>query len=77
VCASRGWPARPGDSVINRVTVLRDTTETQFGAILARQTWAYVPTIARSLLTRLQRRVALKLRPPYLDDELSPRGAEP
>jgi peptidoglycan/xylan/chitin deacetylase (PgdA/CDA1 family) len=77
VCASRGWPARPGDSVINRVTVLRDTTETQFGAILARQTWAYVPTIARSLLTRLQRRVALKLRPPYLDGELSPRGAEP
>lgn len=75
VCASRGWPARPGDTVVNRVTVLRDTTEAQFRAILARQPRAYVAAVARALLTRLQHRVALKLRPPYLDGALSPRGA--
>ena len=75
VCASRGWPARPGDPVVNRVTVLRDTTEAQFGAILARQPQAYLPAAARALVTRLQHRVALKLRPPDLDGELSPRGA--
>src|SRR4029077_20225983 len=42
VCASRGWPARPGDAVVNRVTVLRDTSEAQFSAILARQPRAYL-----------------------------------
>jgi peptidoglycan/xylan/chitin deacetylase (PgdA/CDA1 family) len=75
VCASRGWPARPGDAVVNRITVLRDTTEAQFGAILTREPLGYLPAIARALLTRLQRRVALKLRPPYLDCELSPGGS--
>jgi|SRR5262245_37917581 len=76
VCVSHGWPARPGDAVIDRVTVLRDTTDAQFGAILARQPQAYVPAILRGLLARLQRRVALKLRPPVVDGELSPRGAQ-
>ena len=75
VCASRGWPARPGDPVVNRVTVLRDTTDAQFGAILARQPQAYLPAVARALVTRLQHRVALKLRPPDLDGEFSPRRA--
>jgi peptidoglycan/xylan/chitin deacetylase (PgdA/CDA1 family) len=75
VCASRGWPARPGDDVVNRITVLRDTTETQFGAILAREPRGYLPAIARALLARLQRRVALKLRPPHLECELSPGGS--
>lgn len=75
VCASRGWPAQPGNLIVNRVTVLRDTTDAQFGAILARQPRAYVPAIARAMLTRLQHRVTLKLHPPYLDGELSPRGA--
>jgi len=74
VCASRGWPAQPGDAVVNRVTVLRDTTAAQFGALLARQPQAYVGAVARSLVTRLQQRVTLKLRPPDLDGELSPRG---
>jgi hypothetical protein len=55
--------------------VLRDTTDVQFGAILARHPQAYVPAIARALLERLQHRVALRLRPPDLDGELSPRGA--
>jgi peptidoglycan/xylan/chitin deacetylase (PgdA/CDA1 family) len=75
VCASRGWPARPGGAVVNRITVLRDTGEAQFSAILAREPLGYAPAIARALLTRLQQRVALKLRPPYLDGELSPGGA--
>src|SRR5215471_3817627 len=75
VCASRGWPAQPGDSVVNRVTVLRDTTAAQFAAILARQPHAYVGAVARALLARVQHRVALKLRPSYLDGELSPGGA--
>jgi peptidoglycan/xylan/chitin deacetylase (PgdA/CDA1 family) len=75
VCASRGWPARPGDAVVSRITVLRDTTETQFGAILDREPLGYLPAIARALLTRLQHRVALKLWPPHLDGELSPEGA--
>ena len=74
VCASRGWPAQPGDAVVNRVTVLRDTTTAQFGAILARQPQAYVAAVARALITRLQQRVTLRLRPPDLDGELSPRG---
>ena len=75
VCASRGWPARPGGALVNRITVLRDTSEAQFSAILAREPLGYVPAIARALLTRLQQRVALKLRPAYLDGELSPGGA--
>ena len=75
ICVSRGWPARPGDAVVNRITLLRDTTEAQFGAIVARQPQAYLPAIARSLVTRLRHRVALKLRPPDVDGELSPRGA--
>src|SRR2546428_311518 len=58
VCASRGWPARPGAAIVNRVTVLRDTTELQFSALLARQPRAYVPAVARTLLARLQRRAA-------------------
>src|SRR5262247_2169661 len=58
VCASRGWPAQPGDAVVNRITVLRDTTAGQFGALVARQ----------------QQRGTLQLRPPDLDGELSPRG---
>jgi len=62
VCASRGWPAQPGDAVVNRVTVL------------ARQPQAYVAAVARALITRLQERVTLRLRPPHLDGELSPRG---
>jgi len=75
VCASRGWPARPGDAVVNRVTVLREMTDAQFGAILARQPRAYLSAVARALVTRLQHRVTLKLRPPDLDGELSPRRA--
>ena len=75
VCASRGWPARPGNAVVSRVTVLRETTDAQFGAILARQPQAYMPAVARALVARLRRRVALRLRPPDLDGELSPRGA--
>ena len=74
VCASRGWPAQPGDAVVSRVTVLRDTTAAQFGAILARQPQAYLGTVARALITRLQQRITLRLRPPDLDGELSPRG---
>ena len=74
VCVSRGWPARPGNAVVNRVTVLRDTTEAQFGAILARRPQAYLPAVARALVARMQRRAALKLRPPDLDGALSPRG---
>src|SRR5215831_11371308 len=74
VCASRGWPAQPGDAVVNRVTVLRDTTTAQFGAILARQPQAYVAAVARALITRLRQQVTLRLRPPDLDGELSPRG---
>jgi peptidoglycan/xylan/chitin deacetylase (PgdA/CDA1 family) len=58
VCASRGWPARPGAAIVNRVTVLRDTTEMQFSAILARQPRAYVPAIARTLLDRFRQRAA-------------------
>lgn len=58
VCASRGWPARPGAAIVNRVTVLRDTTEPQFGALLARRPRAYIPAIARTLLERLQHRAA-------------------
>src|SRR3989442_223862 len=58
VCASRGWPARPGAAIVNRVTVLRDTTELQFSALLARQPRAYVPAVARTLLARLQSRAA-------------------
>jgi len=58
VCASRGWPARPGAAIVNRVTVLRDTTELQFRALLARQPRAYVPAAARTLLARLQHRGA-------------------
>jgi len=75
VFASRGWPARPGNAVVSRVTVLRETTDAQFGAILARQPQAYMPAVARALVARLRRRVALRLRPPDLDGELSPRGA--
>ena len=75
VCASRGWPARPGDVLVNRITVLRDMSDAQFNAILAREPVGYVPAIARALFTRLQHRVALKLRPPYPDGELSPGGA--
>ena len=75
VCVSRGWPARPGDAVVNRITVLRDTTGAQFDAILARRPQAYLPAIARALLTRLQHRVARKLRPSDVDGELSPREA--
>src|SRR5262245_50088236 len=74
VCASRGWPAQPGDAVVNRITVLRDTTAAQFGAILTRQPQAYLGAMARALVTRLQQRVTLKLRPPDVDGELSPRG---
>lgn len=75
VCASRGWPAQPGDAVVNRITVLRDTSDVQFGAILAREPLGYLPAITRALLARVQHRVALKLRPSYLDGELSPGGA--
>ncbi len=75
VCASRGWPARPGDAVVNRITVLRDTSDEQFGAILAREPLGYLPAIARALLARVQHRVALKFRPSHLDGELSPGGA--
>ncbi len=75
VCASRGWPARPGDLVVNRVTVLRDTTEAQFSAILALQPRGYFAALARALLTTLPHRVALKLRRPHLDGTLSPGGA--
>jgi peptidoglycan/xylan/chitin deacetylase (PgdA/CDA1 family) len=75
VCVSRGWPARPGGDVVSRVTVLRDTTDAQFGAILARQPQAYLPAVARALVTRLQHRVALRRRPGDVDGALAPRGA--
>jgi peptidoglycan/xylan/chitin deacetylase (PgdA/CDA1 family) len=74
VCASRGWPARPGDAVVSRITVLRDTSDAQFGAIVARDPLGYLPAAARATLTRWQQRIALKLRPASLDGELSPGG---
>jgi peptidoglycan/xylan/chitin deacetylase (PgdA/CDA1 family) len=74
VCASRGWPARPGNAIVNRVTVLRDTTEAQFGAILARRPQVYLSAVARALVARVRQRAALKLRPSDLDGALSPRG---
>src|SRR5437660_2754702 len=70
VCASGGWPAQPRGAVVNRVTVLRDTSETQFGAILAREPRGYLPGVARALRMRLLHRVALKLRPPGLDGQV-------
>jgi peptidoglycan/xylan/chitin deacetylase (PgdA/CDA1 family) len=75
VCASRGWPARPGDAVVSRITVLRDTSDAQFGAIVARDPLGYLPAAVRAALTRWQQRIALKLRPASLDGELSPGGA--
>jgi len=73
VCASGGWPAQPRGAVVNRVTVLRDTSETQFGAILAREPRGYLPGVARALRMRLLHRVALKLRPPGLDGQVWPQ----
>jgi len=75
ICASRGWPARRGEAVVNRITVFRDTSEAQFAAILARDPLGYVPALARGFLTRLQQRLALRLRASHLEGELSPRGA--
>jgi peptidoglycan/xylan/chitin deacetylase (PgdA/CDA1 family) len=76
VCASRGWPARPGDAVVSRITVLRDTNDAQFGAIVARHPLGYVPAAARAALARWQQWIALRVRPAPLDGgELSPGGA--
>src|SRR6266403_1144863 len=70
VCASGGWPDQPRGAVVNRVTVFRDTSETQFGAILAREPRGYLPGVARALRTRFLQRIALKLRPPELDGQV-------
>jgi hypothetical protein len=71
VCASRGWPARPGGTVVNRVVVRRDTTEPEFGAILAREPRAYVPAIARTFVDRLRYRAVR----PRVEAEPSPWSA--
>ncbi|HYS19401.1 MAG TPA: polysaccharide deacetylase family protein [Candidatus Binatia bacterium] len=75
VCAALGWPTRPGGVVVNRVAVYRHTTEARFRAILARQPWSYLPGVTRAVLTRLPRRVVLKVRPQQVHPGLSLRGA--
>jgi peptidoglycan/xylan/chitin deacetylase (PgdA/CDA1 family) len=71
VCASRGWPARPGAAIVNRIVVRRDTTEPELGAILARQTRAYIPAIARTFVDRLRYRAAR----PRVDADSAPWSA--
>lgn len=66
VCVSRGWPARPGGAVVNRIVVYRHTTESQFAAILARRPWGYLVGVARASLACLSPRALFKTRAPHL-----------
>ena len=75
VCNSLSWPTRPGRAVVNRVTVYRDTTASRFAGILARQPSAYLPSVARTALTYLPKRVLLKVRPSRLGALLHLEGA--
>ena len=70
VCSSLSWPARPGGAVVNRVAVYRDTTAARFAAILGRQPTAYLPSVARTALTYLPKRVLLKVLPHQLGAQL-------
>src|SRR5438445_12046388 len=75
VCNSLSWPTRPGRGVVNRVTVYRDTTASRFAGILARQPSAYLPSVARTALTYLPKRILLKVRPSQLGALLHLEGA--
>lgn len=75
VCNSLTWPTRPGGTVVNRVAVYRDITAARFAAILARQPGAYLPSVARTALTYLPKRVLLKVRPHQLGARLHLEGA--
>ena len=75
VCNSFTWPARPGGTVVNRVAVYRDTTGARFAGILGRQPSAYLPSVARTALTYLPKRVLLKVRPDQLGARLHLEGA--
>ena len=75
VCNSFAWPARPGGTVVNRVAVYRDTTEARFAGILGRQASAYLPSVARTALTYLPKRILLKVRPHQLGAQLHLEGA--
>jgi peptidoglycan/xylan/chitin deacetylase (PgdA/CDA1 family) len=75
VCSSRSWPARPGGAIVHRVAVYRETAAARFAGILARQPRAYLPSVARTALAYLPKRVLLKLRPSQLGAQLHLEGA--
>jgi peptidoglycan/xylan/chitin deacetylase (PgdA/CDA1 family) len=75
VCNSLSWPTRPGGTVVHRVAVYRDTTPARFAGILARKPRAYLPSVARTALTYLPKRVLLKVRPRQLGARLHQEGA--
>lgn len=63
VCNSGNWPARRGARVVNRVPLYRDTTLGRFAKFLDGDASAYVPGLARMMLTHVPKRIMLKVRP--------------
>jgi peptidoglycan/xylan/chitin deacetylase (PgdA/CDA1 family) len=52
VCSTRCWPARPGSTVITRVTLHREVQIEEFRGFLTGEFWPYACRLSRGLLLR-------------------------
>jgi len=52
VCSTRCWPARPGSTVITRITLHREVQIEEFRGFLTGEFWPYARRLSRGLLLR-------------------------
>jgi peptidoglycan/xylan/chitin deacetylase (PgdA/CDA1 family) len=52
VCSTRCWPARPGSTVITRITLHREVQIEEFHGFLTGDLWPYARRLSRGLLLR-------------------------
>ncbi len=63
VCCSRNWPAKPANSIINRVVVYSHTTVGQVGRFLRGNPWSYAARGIRAALLCVPKKLILSFRP--------------
>lgn len=52
VCSTRCWPARPGSTILTRITLQRDVQIEEFLAFLKGDLWPYARRLSRGLMHR-------------------------
>jgi peptidoglycan/xylan/chitin deacetylase (PgdA/CDA1 family) len=54
VCSTRCWPARPGSTILTRITLRREVQIQEFHGFLTGKLWSYARRLSRGLLHRPQ-----------------------